>query len=83
MLDVTAGGVKTRVLVKDGFAEVDPTRLTVLAQSAHNVEDLTGSTLTTALSVAEAELAAATGDEALMTANTLVTELKRIAAKAA
>jgi hypothetical protein len=35
------------------------------------------------MSVAEAELAAATDDEAIMMANSLVTELKRIAAKAA
>ena len=83
VLDVTAGGAKSRVLVKGGFAEVDPTRLTILAQTAYNVDELTGNTLTTAMSVAEAELAAATDDEAIMMANSLVTELKRIAAKAA
>lgn len=83
VLDVTAGGTKSRVLVKGGFAEVDPSRLTVLAQSAYNVDELTGTTLARELANAEAELAAAGDDEAKMMADTLVTELKRISAKAA
>ncbi len=83
VLDVTAGGTKSRVLVKGGFAEVDPTRLTVLAQSAYNVDELTGATLAKELASAEAELAAAGDDEAKMMADTLVMELKRISAKAA
>lgn len=83
VLDVTAGGTKSRVLVKGGFAEVDPSRLTVLAQSAYNVDELTSTTLARELANAEAELAAAGDDEAKMMADTLVTELKRIAAKAA
>jgi F-type H+-transporting ATPase subunit epsilon len=83
VLDVMAGGAKSRVLVKGGFAEVDPTRLTVLAQSAFNVDELTGSMLSRELEAAEGELSAATDDEAKMMADSLVMELKRIAAKAA
>jgi F-type H+-transporting ATPase subunit epsilon len=83
VLDVTAGGAKSRVLVKGGFAEVDPTRLTVLAQTAFNVDELTGATLATELAAAEAELAGAKDDDAKSAADALVTELKRISAKAA
>ena len=83
VLDVTAGNAKTRVLVKGGFAEVDPARLTVLAQSAFNVDELTGATLAKELQAAEAELAAAKDDETKSAADALVSELKRISAKAA
>lgn len=83
VLDVTAGNAKSRVLVKGGFAEVDPSRLTVLAQSAFNVDELTGATLSRELQAAEAELAAAKDDEAKAAADALVNELKRISAKAA
>lgn len=83
VLDVTAGNTKTRVLVKGGFAEVDPSRLTVLAQSAYNVDELTGSLLASELKAAEAELAAAKDDDAKAAADALTQELKRIAAKAA
>lgn len=83
VLDVTAGNTRSRVLVKGGFAEIDPARLTVLAQSAYNVDELTGSLLANELKAAEAELAAAKDDAARAAADTLVNELKRIAAKAA
>ena len=83
VLDVTAGNTKSRVLVKGGFAEVDPARLTVLAQSAYNVDELTGSLLADQLKAAEAELAAAKDDDTRAAADTLVNELKRILSKAA
>ena len=83
VLDVTAGNTKSRVLVKGGFAEVDPARLTVLAQSAYNVDELTGSLLADQLKAAEAELAAAKDDDTRAAADTLVNELKRISSKAA
>lgn len=83
VLDVTAGGVKSRVLVKGGFAEVDPARLTVLAQQAYNVDELTGGLLARELQSAEAELAAAKDDDVKAAADALVSELKRISAKAA
>ena len=83
IIDVTAGGTKRRVFVKSGFAEVDPARLTVLAQMAYNVEDMTPAILASELKTAEAELAAAKDDASKAHADTLVTELKRLGAKAA
>jgi F-type H+-transporting ATPase subunit epsilon len=41
VLDVhKANGEKTRIFVLGGFAEIDPARLTILAQQATNVADL-------------------------------------------
>ncbi len=83
VIDVTAGTTRKRLFVKGGFAEVDPERLTVLAQKAYDVDEMSASIVSSELSAAEAELAAATDDEAKMMADTLVSELKRLAAKAA
>ena len=82
VLDVTAGGSKRRLFVKSGFAEVDPSRLTVLAQKAYDVEDMTAAIVAEELKVAESELAAAKDDASKMMADTLVAELKRLSSKA-
>ena len=83
VLDVTAGGSKRRVLVKSGFAEVDPSRLTILAQSAFDVDEMTPVIVARELSAAEAELAGAKDDAARSAADALVSELRRLSAKAA
>ena len=83
VLDVTAGNTKKRLFVKSGFCEVDPARLTVLAQKAYDVEDMTPAIIADEMKTAEAELAAAKDDNAKMMADTLVSELKRLSAKAA
>ncbi|HEX7808071.1 MAG TPA: F0F1 ATP synthase subunit epsilon, partial [Thermoanaerobaculia bacterium] len=62
VLDVTAGGVRKRLFVKSGFAEVDPARLTVLAEKAYDVEELSAATIADELKTAEAELASAKDD---------------------
>lgn len=80
VLDVTAGGTKRRLFVKSGFAEVDPTRLTVLAEKAYDADDLSSADIADELKAAEAELAAAKDDEAKRMADTLVTELRRLRA---
>lgn len=76
VLDVTSGADRKRLLVKGGFAEVDPTRLTVLAEQAFDVADLDAATLTRELESAEAELSAAKDDEARLRAHTLVEQIK-------
>ena len=83
VIDVTAGGTKRRVFVKSGFAEVDPARLTVLAQTAYNVADMTPAIIAAELKTAEAELAGAKDDASKAHADTLVAELKRLGAKSA
>jgi F-type H+-transporting ATPase subunit epsilon len=83
VLDVTAGGAKRRLFVKSGFAEVNPSRLTVLAEKAYDVDELSSATIAEELRTAEAELAAAKDDASKMMADTLISELKRLSAKAA
>jgi F-type H+-transporting ATPase subunit epsilon len=83
VLDVTAGGTKRRLFVKSGFAEVDPARLTVLAETAYDVEELSAATIAVELKAAEAELGAAKDDASKMMADTLVNELRRLSARAA
>jgi F-type H+-transporting ATPase subunit epsilon len=83
VLDVTAAGVRKRLFVKSGFAEVDPSRLTVLAEKAYDVEELSAGTIAEELKAAEAELAAAKDDSAKRMADTLVSGLKRLSARAA
>lgn len=83
VLDVTAGGNKRRLFVKSGFAEVDPSRLTVLAEKAYDVDEMSSSAIADELKAAEADLAAAKDDNARRMADTLVSELKRLSAKAA
>jgi F-type H+-transporting ATPase subunit epsilon len=82
ILDVTAGSVRKRLFVKSGFAEVDPTRLTVLAEKAYDVEELSAAMIAEELKTAEAELAAAKDDAAKRTADTLVSKLKQLSARA-
>lgn len=83
VLDVTAGGSKRRLFVKSGFAEVDPSRLTVLAEKAYDVDEMSSSSIAEELKAAEADLAAAKDDNARRMADTLVSELKRLSGKAA
>lgn len=78
VLDVTAGATRKRLLVKGGFAEVDPSRLTVLAEQAYDVADLDAAKLTSELESAEADLAAAKDDEARLRAATLVEQLRAL-----
>ena len=83
VLDVTAGGTKRRLFVKSGFAEVDPSRLTVLAEKAYDVEEMSSAAIAVELKAAEAELAAAKDDASKMMADTLISELNRLATRAA
>jgi F-type H+-transporting ATPase subunit epsilon len=83
VLDVTVGGSRKRLFVKSGFVEVDPSRLTVLAEKAYDVEGLSAATIADELKAAEAELAGAKDDESKRMADTLVSELKQLSARAA
>lgn len=83
VIDVTAGTTRKKLFVKSGFVEVDPARLTVLAQKAYDVDEMSADVVAGELKTAEAELAAAKDDDAKAMADTLVAELKRLASKAA
>lgn len=83
VLEVTTASGRKRVLVKGGFAEVDPARLTVLAEQALDVADLDSVRIGQELEAATAELAAAKDDEARLTAENLVDQLKALQASRA
>jgi len=83
ILEITMTDAKRRVFVKKGVAEADPERLTVLAQTAVDVDDFDSGRISDELKVAEAELAEAQDDQSKMLAETLVDQLKRLQAKAA
>jgi len=83
ILEVTLPQGAQRLLVKKGVAEADPTRLTVLAQTAVPVEELTGARLASELQLAEAQAAEAKDDHARMNAEALLDLLKRLQLKAA
>lgn len=83
VLDVTSQGLRKRLFVKSGFAEVDPARLTVLAEKAFDVDDMNASSLAEEIKAAEAQLSVAKDDEARAMADTLVSELKRLSNRAA
>ena len=83
VLDVSAQGIRKRLFVKSGFAEVDPSRLTVLAEKAYEVDDMTPAVIAEELRLAEAQVQSAADDEAKLHAETLVSELRRLSNRAA
>lgn len=83
VLEVTLEGGNRRILVKGGFAEAEPERLTVLAQTAHDVAKLSPQRIAEELEKAEEELGAANNDEARRFATALIDELHRLQGKAA
>ena len=83
VIDATVAGAKKRLFVKAGFAEVEPDRLTVLAQMALHLDQLDSGRVGSELQAAEAELAAAKDDEARMTAERVIEGLKALQSRAA
>ena len=83
ILEVTLPQGAQRLLVKKGVAEADPTRLTVLAQTAVPLDELHGARLAGELQLAETQAAEAKDDHARMMAETLLDVLKRLQLKAA
>lgn len=79
VLDVQLPGGPRRIFVKGGFAEVEPDRLTVLAETAFDADaSSAGTAITSALASAESELAAAESDEARFTAQTAIDRLRAL-----
>jgi F-type H+-transporting ATPase subunit epsilon len=82
ILDIKQGSGRRRIYVRGGFAEVDPTQLTILAQNLVDIE-AGASALADELRVAEGMLAAATDDLGRMLANDAIATLKSLNARAA
>jgi len=83
ILEITMADGRQRILVKKGVAEADPSRLTILAQTAVAVESLDAAAIASELKGAEGELAEAKDDQSKRMAETLVELLKRMQARAA
>lgn len=76
VINVVGGGDgNARIFVRQAFAQVEPDRLTVLAEKAYNVADLTGATLAEEISAAEQELQDAKTDEQRLAANQALSAL--------
>lgn len=79
VLDVQLSGQTRRVFVKGGFVEVEPDRLTVLAQTAFDADSASAaSTIAEELTTAEAELSEAKDDEARFLAQEAVDRLRAL-----
>lgn len=80
LLEVVLGSKKSRLFVKQAFAQVEPDRLTVLAEKAYDVADMSAAMISSELAAAEAELANARDDDARFLANTAIAVLSGLQA---
>ena len=80
VLDITAASGRKQIFVKGGFAEVEPDRLTILAEKAYELADFGADRIAAELAAAESELAAAKDDAARFRAHTLVDRLEALQA---
>ncbi len=80
LMDVTLDGSKTRIFVKSGLIDVDPTRVTVLAQTAFDTAEMD---VAEQLRVAQEERQAAdeTDDELIAHAEAAIDALTRVGGK--
>jgi F-type H+-transporting ATPase subunit epsilon len=67
--------------VRDGFAEVNPSGLTVIVEYAIAAEELTAETIASEIAAAEEKLAAAKDGPAKDRAGERVAQLKQVAAQ--
>jgi F-type H+-transporting ATPase subunit epsilon len=79
MIDIALADARNlRVFVRGGFAEVDATSVTVLAERAWDAESMDQATIAAELQAAEAELAAAPSDAARLAATSAVEQLRAL-----
>jgi len=80
MIDVQAGGRDERFFIRGGFAEVSPTKLTVLAEEAIPMSEMDIAVLDQRIRDAEEDLAAAKTDQERHRASEMLDDLKLIRA---
>ena len=83
VMDVTLDGAKTRIYVKSGLIEIDPQRVTVLAQTAFDAAEADASKIADELQAARDERAAAdeTDDELIAHTEAAIDALTRLGGK--
>lgn len=79
ILEIEIGGTKSRMFVKSGFAEVEPERVTVLAEKAYDMAEMDSGRVADELKIAEAELADAKDDDAKAFAERALEQLRALA----
>jgi F-type H+-transporting ATPase subunit epsilon len=81
LLDIgLPGGEHQRYFVRGGFAEVSPAGLTVLAETAVDLNELDAGQLAQAVKDAEEDVADATGNDARDRAQTKLDQLRQVQA---
>ncbi len=80
VLDVKQPSGQLRIYVRGGFAEVDATQLTILAQTLVDVTKADAAVVAAELRVAEGMLASATDDTGRMLAHDAIAALKALGA---
>ncbi|MBN9261007.1 MAG: F0F1 ATP synthase subunit epsilon [Hyphomicrobium sp.] len=83
VLDIRLPSGQRRIYVRGGFAEVDPTQLTILAQNLVDVTEGDAAQLAMEMRVAEQMLASATDDDSRLLANDAIAALKSLGARVA
>ena len=78
VIEATVGGARKRLFVKGGFAEVEPDRLTVLAERALDIEQTDSAALAAELEAARKDLETAVGDQARKFAHDAVDRLQSL-----
>jgi F-type H+-transporting ATPase subunit epsilon len=74
------GGASERIFVRGGFAEVNPSGLTVLAETAIPMADLDSAAIARQIKNAEEDVADASSDEKKRKANETLDHLRALAA---
>jgi F-type H+-transporting ATPase subunit epsilon len=82
-LEVLTAAGKKQIFVKTGFADVNAASVTVLAETAFDVAETTGSQISDEIAQAEADLAAAKDDDSRTLAQTALDRLRSLGSKAA
>lgn len=83
ILDIQQGSTRRRIYVRGGFAEVDPTQLTILAQNLVDIGAAQPGQIAEEVRIAEQMLATATDDMGRLLANDALAALKSLDARAA
>ena len=80
MIDISKDGTDTRFFVHSGFAEIGPTKVTVLAEEALPMSEMDVAVIDQRIRDTEEDLAAATTDEARARIGELLDDLKLVRA---
>lgn len=83
LLEVSSAAGKKQIFVKSGFADVNASTVTVLAETAFDLAETSSAVIADQIAAAEAELAAAKDDDARTMAQTALDRLRALSAKAA